>query len=123
MSQTSTYRERREVPLPPPESPISPVQPAVGFATTALVLGILGTLFGLIPLLFFLAIPLGILAIVFGLIAARRNKRARSHVGMARTGWLLGVAALTLGIVGIAIIDDAVDDLNDDLNGLEIEPS
>ena len=93
-------------------------EPAKGFAVTALVCGIVGVVSGLIPLLAVVALAAGLVAIVFGLLGARRNKQAGTGVGMARAGWILGVAAVILAVIGFVIVDKAFDDLERDLNEL-----
>jgi len=75
------------------------------------VLGILGVLAGLIPILFFVSFPLGVLALVLGLIAYGRGKRAGARQG--RAGSWLGGVAIALSIVGVAIVANAFDDLDD----------
>jgi hypothetical protein len=77
-----------------------------GMAVAALVLGIVGVLSGLIPLLFFFAIVLGVLAFVFGLVGRSAAKRepGRSGRGPAIAGAILGVVACALGVVGIVIV-------------------
>ena len=58
-----------------------------GFAVAALVLGIVGSVVGLIPILAIPALACGILAVIFGVIAHRRAK-VRGRRGMAIAGWL-----------------------------------
>lgn len=87
-----------------------------GMAIAALVLGIIGALFGIIPILFFIALPLGVLALVFG--AVGRGKRRRVHRKMAWSGLILGIIAIALGIAGVAIVNNAVDDLEDCLTAI-----
>lgn len=82
-----------------------------GMAVAGLTLGILGVLFGLIPILFFFAWVLGVLAFVFGLVG-RGKKYGGFRRKMATVAVLLGVASFALGIVGVAIVDDAVDDID-----------
>ncbi len=92
-----------------------------GFAVVALVCGLIGVALGLIPLFFFLAWTLGIVALVFGLLGRRRAKRD-PHVGrktMATWGAVLGVAALGLGVLGVAIINDAFEDVEQAVDELE----
>lgn len=86
-------------------------RPRNGMAVAALTLGIIGVVTGLIPLLFWIAVPCGVLALIFGLVARRQEIRRK----MATWGAVLGVAAIGLGILGVAIINDAFDDLDDDL--------
>jgi hypothetical protein len=83
-----------------------------GLAVAALTLGIIGSVVGLIPLFFFIAVPLGLLAIIFGGVGLAKSGRAGRR-GMSIAGLVLGLLALVLGIVGVAIVDDAVDDLEE----------
>jgi hypothetical protein len=92
-------------------------------AVAALVTGIVGAACGLIPLLAFPALVLGLVALVLGLIAARNQKRAGFKRPLARSGWLLGVAAVALGIIGFAIVNSAVNDLQHDLDCLGSTPA
>jgi hypothetical protein len=88
-------------------------RPGNGMAVVALVLGIIGVLFGLIPLFFFIAIPCGVLALIFGFVGRRAAKRrAAGHRGMALVGLILGIVAVGLGIVGVVIVGDAVEDVD-----------
>lgn len=91
-----------------------------GLAVAALVLGIVGTVFGLVPLTFMVALICGVLALVFGVVAWRawRKDNSRGRRGMSIAGFVLGVAAIGLGIVGAVIVSDAVDDLNQTINEL-----
>ena len=94
-----------------------------GFATTALVLGIIGALTGLIPFFFFLAVTLGVLAVVFGGMGynrVRRHDTSRGK-GAATAGFILGVVALVLGIVGFNIVDDAIEDLGNTFDSIQDE--
>jgi len=91
-----------------------------GFAVASLVLGLIGALFGLIPLFFFLSIPAGVLALIFGVVAVRRHRGgAASGKGMAIAGAILGGLALVLGIVGVVAIGDAANELDQDLQEIE----
>lgn len=79
-----------------------------GLAVTALVLGIVAAVFGLIPLFFLISLTCGVLAVIFGLVGRDRPTRR----GMALAGVLLGIAGVALAIIGVVIIDDAIDDVN-----------
>lgn len=68
-----------------------------GLAVAALVLGIIGVFFGIIPLTFFIAWILGALALVFGLVGCRRRVRR----AMAAWGAALGLVSLILGSMGV----------------------
>lgn len=84
-----------------------------GLAVTAMVLGIIGVLFGIIPLTFFIAWILGVLALVFGFIGRGKARRGASGKGQATAGIVLGVIALGLGVWGVVLVSDAVDDIDD----------
>ncbi|MEU8889481.1 DUF4190 domain-containing protein [Streptomyces sp. NPDC048442] len=82
-----------------------------GLGTAALILGIIGSLSGLVPLLFWLAGILGLIALVLGLTGAGRVKRGEAtNKGVALTGAVLGLASLVLSVVGAVLLFKAVDD-------------
>jgi apolipoprotein N-acyltransferase len=82
--------------------------PRHGLGVAAMILGIIGALFGLIPLTFFVAIVCGVLALVLGLLA-------RKH-GMGKAGVVLGVIAVALGIWGAVIVNQAAHEFNKDVD-------
>lgn len=94
-----------------------------GFAVTALVLGVIGAIVGLVPIFFIGAWLLGVLAIIFGFVGRSRAKRDPNagRAGMALAGIILGVIAIILGIVGVNTVDKAVDQLDRDLQEIERE--
>ena len=78
-----------------------------GLAVTALVLGIIGCLAGVIPFFFVIAFLLGALAVVFGALGrARREGQQRSK--MATTGLILGVVSIGLGVVGVVLLNTVI---------------
>ncbi|WP_406000383.1 DUF4352 domain-containing protein [Streptomyces sp. NBC_00829] len=88
-----------------------------GLGTAALVLGIIGTLAGLIPFFFWLSGILGLLALILGLSGRGRVKRGEAaNKGATTTGAILGLVALILAVVGAVItfklVGDAVDEIN-----------
>ncbi|MFE5939197.1 DUF4352 domain-containing protein [Streptomyces sp. NPDC056470] len=88
-----------------------------GLGTAALVLGIIGTLSGVIPLLFWLAGILGLIALILGLAGRGRVKRGQANnKGVTTTGAILGLAALILSVVGAVItftvVNDAVNEID-----------
>ena len=99
---------------PYPQAVIATPQPAMdkkgrvkkhhGMAITGLVLGIVGAVFGCIPLTFVVAFILGALAIIFGAFGRRW--------GVGKAGLVLGLIAVVLGIVGAVIVNSTVNDLN-----------
>lgn len=103
-------------PAPQPQTPIRN-----GLGTAALVLGIIGALSGLIPILFWLAGVLGVIALVLGLAGRGRVKRGEAvNKGVTTTGAVLGIVSLILSVVGAVItfkaVDDAVDEINKELS-------
>ncbi|MFJ4870673.1 DUF4352 domain-containing protein [Streptomyces sp. NPDC088757] len=93
-----------------------------GLGTAALILGIIGTLSGIVPLLFWLAGILGLIALILGLVGRGRVKRGEANnKGVALTGALLGLAALILSVVGAVItftaVSDAVDEIDKAIKG------
>ena len=105
-------------PEPPPGAATPPQQIVVverkgnGLGVAGFVCGLIGAIFGLIPLLFWISFPLGVLGLVFGGIGWRRARREpeRGGKGLAVAGVILGALAIILAIIGIAIIDDAFSD-------------
>ncbi|MFF6872147.1 DUF4352 domain-containing protein [Streptomyces sp. NPDC012450] len=88
-----------------------------GLGTAALILGIIGTLSGLVPFFFWLAGILGLIALILGLVGKGRVKRGEANnKGVALTGALLGLAALILSVVGAVITFTAVSDAVDEID-------
>ncbi|WP_406861357.1 DUF4352 domain-containing protein [Streptomyces sp. HUAS MG47] len=82
-----------------------------GLGTAALILGIIGTLSGLIPLMFWLAGLLGLIALILGLAGRGRVKRGEAgNKGVTTTGAVLGLVAMILSAVGAYITFTAVSD-------------
>lgn len=103
---------------PPPRPPA--VEPRNGYGITALVLGIVGAGFGLIPLTGFVAIILGVLAIVFAFLGwGRVKRRAATNKGMTVFAGLLGAAAIALGVWGMSIVASAVNEFERDMDQIE----
>lgn len=99
--------------LPPPAAATIP---ANGMAVSALVLGIVGSVLGLVPLTGFIALICGILALVFGFVGYGRAREGAPHKTMAIWGIVLGAAAIILGIIGLTIVADVVNDLDRQLD-------
>lgn len=91
--------------LPPP----TVVAPKTSLSTAALVLGIVALCIGLIPILGIFALPCGILAVIFGFVGIKRKARK----GFAVAGLVTGLLGILLAIVGLVIVSNAVDHLND----------
>jgi hypothetical protein len=105
----------------PPRSgsaPSAPTSGGNGFAVAALVLGIIGFLFGFIPLTFFMAGLLGILAVIFGVVGRKRAKQRGLKTGTATTGTVFGILAIIMSIVGLIILVTVVNDTSNKLNDI-----
>jgi FtsH-binding integral membrane protein len=95
-------------------------EPRNGFGITALVLALVGVVFGLIPLTGFIAVILGALAILFGLLGLGRARRgAASNKKMSIIASGLGIGVLALGIWGVVLFFQAVDKIDGELTDTE----
>ncbi|HZS39903.1 MAG TPA: hypothetical protein VFF06_23885 [Polyangia bacterium] len=65
----------------------------------ALVLGIIGTLFSLIPFTFWIGVVLGLIALILGIFGRKSAVAAGGPTGTATAGLVLGIVALVLGVL------------------------
>jgi hypothetical protein len=100
----------------PPQQVVYVERAGNGLAVASLVLGIVGVVFGLIPLTFFIALICGVLALIFGIVGWRAANKGRGRKGLAVSGTVLGVVALLLAFAGVFIIGEAADDLENELD-------
>ncbi|GAA2797458.1 MmpS family transport accessory protein [Saccharopolyspora taberi] len=92
-------------------------QPRNGFGIAALVLALIGLVFGIIPLTGFVALILGALAVLFGLLGvARTRKGVATNKIMSWVGTGLGGLAAVVGIWGMVIVFQAAGELVRDLD-------
>ncbi|MFF9852653.1 DUF4190 domain-containing protein [Streptomyces litmocidini] len=102
------------------DTQVPPAAPRVmrnGLGTAALILGIIGTVSGFMPFLFWLAGILGVIALILGLVGKGRVKRGEAdNKGVALTGVILGLVSLILSVVGIVIVVTAVSDAADKID-------
>lgn len=77
-------------------------------ASAAPVLGIIGAILGLSPLLAVFALILGVLAVIFGAVGWRRLRsgRAGTGKGKAMAGLVLGIVAILISFWGFAVLID-----------------
>ncbi|QGV80228.1 DUF4190 domain-containing protein [Streptomyces ficellus] len=88
-----------------------------GLGTAALVLGVIGALAGVIPLLFWVAGVLGVLALILGLSGRGRAKRGEAaNKGVATAGAVLGLVAMILSVVGAVIVFKAASDVVEEVD-------
>ena len=95
--------------------------PRNGLGITALILGLIGAVCGLIPILFWLAGTLGLIGLILGLVGRSRAKKGLATNGKAAlSGVLLSLLAFGLGIYGMVVVftavDDAVNEIDKELN-------
>jgi hypothetical protein len=105
---------------PPPQ--YRQVEPRNALGIAALALGLVGVLFGLVPLTGFIAVGLGIVGMILAL--SNRGRLRRGTATNKKTTWaglIASVVAIALGIWGIAIVFDAFEDLDEDLQEIEQE--
>ena len=115
--------------LPPPmpshgyaqQPAYAPPAPRNGFGITALCLALGGLVFGLVPFTGFIALILGALAVLFGLLGLGRvAKGTATNKTMSIVGSVLGAVAVALGIWGLVIVFNAVDDLSESLRSAPV---
>ena len=88
-----------------------------GLAVASLVLGLVGFVLGLIPILFIVAWALGVPGLALGIAGIRKaNRQNGARKTMAVWGTVMSVAAFGIGCVGYAIVNDAFNELDRDLN-------
>jgi len=111
---------RTAVPAAVPLAVVVPA-PGNGQAVAALVCGIVGAVFGLVPWTFWLAWILGVIAIVFGAIGRRRADRdpAAGKRSTATAGLILGIVAIALGVVGLIILVNVIDHATTTINDIQ----
>ena len=91
-------------------------EPRNGLGIAAIILGLVGILFGLVPLTGFIAVALGITGLCLGFAGRGRIKRFRANNRWTtRSGIAASLVALVLGVWGITIVFDAVDQFDQDI--------
>ena len=93
-------------------------QPGSGFAVASFTLAVCGVGFGLVPVLFPVALVFGVLAVAYGVLGRRRGREVR---GLALAGLLLGVVSLAVAVVGGVLVMKAVDWIRDETDDLDAE--
>ncbi len=100
---------------------VAAAAPGNGLAVAALVCGIVGAVFGLIPFTFWLAWILGVLATVFGAVGRRKADREpeAGRRSMATAGLILGIVSIALGIVGVVVLTTLINDVGNGFDELQ----
>ena len=80
-----------------------------GLGTASLVLGILGTVFGLVPFVGWVALPLSAVGLGLGLgNLPRLQKNVATNKGVTWVGIGLSVLGIVLSILGLVVITAAI---------------
>lgn len=112
-----SYGQMPQQPMPQGygQMPGNPERNGLGLA--ALILGIVGLLFCLVPLTGFIGLILGVTGLALGFAGLSRVRKAQaSNKNTTISGIVLSAIAIVGGIVGIVIVFTAVDQFGDDLN-------
>ncbi|MFI8852689.1 hypothetical protein [Streptomyces sp. 891-h] len=100
---------------PQPPAPAAAARNGLGLA--ALILGLIGALSGLVPILFWLSGTLGLIGLILGLVGRSRAKKGIATNGKtALAGVLLSLAAFALGVWGLVTVVTAFGDAADELD-------
>ncbi|SKA03826.1 protein of unknown function [Pilibacter termitis] len=96
-----------------------------GFAITALVLGIIGVLGCLIPIVNNVSFIFGILAFIFGLIAILRAKKTNVKNGLGKAGFVLSIVTM-IGVFASqalysSVLEKASDEIEKNLSSVSDE--
>ncbi|RZQ62132.1 DUF4190 domain-containing protein [Amycolatopsis suaedae] len=101
-----------------PYPPVAPPQPPRnGFGTTGFILGIVGLVTSLIPVVGVVAWPLVILGIIFSALGiARAAKGMATNKGLSIAGVVVSVLGLAVCILWVFVFNAAVDQVDKELN-------
>ena len=98
--------------------------PRNGLGTAALVLGIIGAVSGVIPLMFWLAGTLGLIGLILGFIARGRVKRGEATNGMAALwGIITSAVSLVLSVVGLVLLVGVLGTVAEDVSTTPEDPA
>ena len=87
-------------------------------ATSGLVLGLVGTLMGVVPVLFAGAMVLGVVGLIASMVGRRRAVTHERRAGRKRgaLGVLFSLAAIALGVIGMLIVADVINTFDDEIS-------
>lgn len=104
----------------PQPAPVRVQEPRNGFGITALVLALVGFVFGMIPFTGFIALILGAIAVLFGFIGWGRARRGTAtNKKMSAIGAFLGVGVVALGVWGLTVVFGAFEELDEELSNAD----
>jgi len=91
-------------------------------AVASLVLGLVGILGAMIPIMYFVGWGLGVTGLVLGFVALAKAKQLGGvHKTMSKWGIALSIASIGMGTVGFVIVQQTVNDLDKSLNEVSQE--
>lgn len=106
------YQPQQNWAPPPAPAPAPAPAPKNGLGTAALVLGILGALFSLIPFIGIIAWPLVILGLIFGIIGFFRSRSGKAtNGGVAIAGAILSLIGLVICVMYASAFTSAISNL------------
>lgn len=86
------------------QPPRAPMNDGKGLSVTALVMGILGIIFGFVPFAGLVALVLNILGLVFSVVGNKKSKLAYGNSsGMAIAGLVLSIIGLVFAAIGTVV--------------------
>jgi hypothetical protein len=105
-------------PATTPSAPQQPAQqPRNGLGTAGFVLGLVGLVFSLIPLVGVVAWPLVILGVIFSAIGfARTRSGAATNKGLSIAGLVVSIVGLVICILWVAVFNKAANDVANQAN-------
>ncbi|PRX50486.1 MmpS family membrane protein [Prauserella shujinwangii] len=105
--------------VPQPPAPPAQQSPAMrnGLGTAGFVLGLVGAVFALIPIVGVIAWPLVILGLIFGILGFLRVRKGQaSNRGLAIAGIALSAIGLLICIAWVSVLGKAASDLHEEAN-------
>jgi heme/copper-type cytochrome/quinol oxidase subunit 2 len=124
MLDDNTIIQGRELYPAPPN--YQQAQPKNGFGLASLILGITGVVIGLFTIALFYIVPLilGVLGLIFGILGiVRCRKNVATNSKQAWWGTSLSLVAIVLAFIAMAIINNAANKLQHDLDNLNTPTS
>lgn len=113
MTEQNPYPSYSPVPPAPPQQPAN----RNGLGTAGFVLGLIGLIFSIIPVVGIIAWPLVILGLIFGTLGVLRvNKGEASNKGLAIAGVVVSAIGLVICILWAAAFGKAANDIQEEAN-------
>lgn len=102
------------------QSVAAPAMARNGLGTAGFVLGLLATIFGLVPILGVGSFLVGALGLIFGILGyVRSRKHLATNGGLALSGAILGAIGIVFAIISTAATSAAVSSMNQSIHQLD----